>query len=32
MRGTDGIDGVCPVGIDELEFNSLLELAKVLAY
>ena len=32
VRGTDGIDGVCPVSIDELEFNSLLELAKVLAY
>lgn len=32
VRGNDGIDGVCPVSIDELEFNSLLELAKVLAY
>lgn len=30
VRGGDNLDGISPVGLDELEFNSLLELAQTL--
>lgn len=30
VKGGMVIDGLCPVGLDELEFNSLLELARCL--
>ena len=32
VEGTENLCGICPVGLDELEFNSLVELAKALYY